>query len=65
MAHIHVRHPSGDLRSSKSAVLPICQRFGSAVNLNVHAHMLILDGVYTLEQNGPRIHRLGQRPHSA
>ena len=26
MAHIHVRHPSGDLRSSKSAVLPICHR---------------------------------------
>ena len=34
MAHIHVRHPSGDLRSSKSAVWPICHRppggFGSA-----------------------------------
>jgi hypothetical protein len=43
MARIHVRHPSGDLRSSKSAVLPICQRFGSALNLNVHLHMLILD----------------------
>ena len=24
MAHIPVRHPAGDLRSSKSAVLPIC-----------------------------------------
>ena len=33
MAHVRVRHPSGDLRSSKSAVLPICQRFGSALNL--------------------------------
>jgi len=26
MTHIHVRHLSGDLRSSKSAVLPICYR---------------------------------------
>ena len=37
-------HPAGDLRSSRSAVLPICQRFGSA--LNIHFHMLFLDGVY-------------------
>jgi hypothetical protein len=33
MAHIPVRYPAGDLRSCKSAFLPIC-------------HMLILDGVY-------------------
>ena len=26
MAHTHVRHPAGDLRSSKSAMLPICHR---------------------------------------
>ena len=26
MAHFPVRHPSGDLRSCKSAVLPICHR---------------------------------------
>ena len=26
MAHIHVRHPSGDVPSPKSAVLPICHR---------------------------------------
>ena len=39
-------HPAGDLRSSKSAVLPICQRFGSALNLNIHFHVLFLDGVY-------------------
>lgn len=38
--------PAGDLRSSKSAVLPICQRFGSALNLNIHFHLLFLDGVY-------------------
>jgi len=26
MAHIPVRHPAGDLRPSKSAILPICHR---------------------------------------
>jgi hypothetical protein len=26
MAHILARHPAGDLRSSKSAILPICHR---------------------------------------
>jgi hypothetical protein len=33
MAHARARHPSGDLRSCKSVVLPIC-------------HLLFLDGVY-------------------
>jgi hypothetical protein len=45
MAHIPVRHPSGDLRSCKSAVLPIC-------------HMLFLDGVYiTTSWGKSRFHR--------
>ena len=37
----------------------LSQRFGSALNLNIQLHMLILDGVYTIEQNGPRFHRVG------
>jgi hypothetical protein len=36
MAHIRVRHPSGDLRSCKSVFLPICHRpaggHGAALN---------------------------------
>ena len=39
MAHIPVRHPMGDLRSCKSAILPIC-------------HMLFLDGVYVDRLDG-------------
>lgn len=39
MAHIPVRHPAGDLRSCKSAILPIC-------------HRLFLDGVYVDQPNG-------------
>jgi ribosomal protein S27E len=43
---------------ARTGVVTLIQRFGSSVNLNVHLHMLILDGVYTLEQNGPRFHRV-------
>jgi len=39
MAHIPVRHPAGDLRLCKSAILPIC-------------HMLCLDGVYVDRLDG-------------
>ena len=35
MAHLGARHPSGDLRSSKSAILPICH--GSAGRLGANA----------------------------
>jgi hypothetical protein len=35
------------------------QRFGSSVNLHVHAHMLVLDGVYAaLEGEAPRFYAL-------
>jgi hypothetical protein len=39
MAQIPVRHPAGDMRSCKSAILPIC-------------HMLFLDGVYVDRLDG-------------
>ena len=33
------------------------QRYGSALNLNVHLHMLVLDGAYTFEHDKPHFHR--------
>ena len=45
MAHFLVRHPAGDLRSCKSAVLPIC-------------HMLFLDGVYLESASVPCFRRV-------
>jgi hypothetical protein len=39
-------------------VVTLIQRFGSALNLNVHLHMIVLDGVYTLEGSRPRFHRV-------
>ena len=50
--------PSGDLRSSQSAVLPIGQRFGSALNLNVHFHRLFQDRVYLTTEAGPSFRRV-------
>ena len=34
-----------------------CQRFGSALNLNIHLHMLVLDGAYTFTDDRARFHR--------
>ena len=45
MAHCRVRHPAGDLRSCKSAVLPIC-------------HILFLDGVYCVTEAGLSFRRV-------
>lgn len=44
---------------AETGVVTLIQRFGSALNLHIHLHMLNLDGVYTLEQNVPRFHRVG------
>ena len=38
--------------------MTLIQRFGSALNLNVRLHMIILDGVYTQESTGPRYHQV-------
>jgi hypothetical protein len=36
-----------------------CQRFGSKLNLNVHLHVLALDGAYSFERDKARFHRAG------
>ena len=51
----HLIGQAGMTRASAAtgAVTPI-QRFGSALNLNIHFHMLFLDGVYVGEEMGLR-----------
>ena len=39
-------------KSGRTGAVTLIQRFGSALNLNVHFHMLFLDGVYTQTQYG-------------
>ena len=49
---------------AKTGAITLIQRFGSALNLNIHLHMLFLDGAYTFDGPQPQFHRT-PRPTSA
>ena len=50
---------------ARTGIVTLVQRFGSALNLNIHLHMLVLDGVYTTRQSGrPKFHPV-PAPHQA
>lgn len=38
--------------TAKTGAVTLIQRFGSALNLNIHFHMLFLDGVYEVNSEG-------------
>jgi len=40
-------------RTAQTGAVTLVQRFGSALNLNVHLHMLFLDGVYVERHDSP------------
>ena len=42
-----------------TGAVTLIQRFGSALNLNPHLHMLFLDGAYTFDDEASRFHRVG------
>jgi hypothetical protein len=42
---------------AQSGIVTFIQRFGSALNLNVHMHLLVLDGAYTFTDDTARFHR--------
>ena len=47
------------LRDSQSGAVTFIQRFGDALNCNVHFHLLAIDGVYTRSENrNPEFHEL-------
>ena len=47
-------------RRAKGGAVTFIQRFGDALNLNVHFHMLALDGVYAEDDDGfIRFHTVG------
>ena len=49
----HLIRKSGLTRASAvTGAVTLIQRFGSALNLNVHFHLLVLDGVYRREGEG-------------
>ena len=47
------------IEGGRTGSVSVVQRFGSALNLNVHVHALVLDGVYARGEDGSlRFHRL-------
>lgn len=44
------------LEQPQTGAVCYTQRFGSSLNLNVHFHALVLDGVYEASDNGVRFH---------
>jgi len=46
---------------AKTGAVTLIQRFGSALNLNPHLHMLFLDGAYTFSGSRASFHR-ARRP---
>lgn len=49
----HLAHQAGlTRREAHTGAVTLIQRFGSALNLNIHFHMLFLDGVYVQDDAG-------------
>lgn len=44
--------------TGQTGAVTLIQRFGSALNLNIHFHMLCLDGAYVMEHGRPRFRRV-------
>ena len=63
MTNNHVYIYQQDL--PRTGAVTLIQRFGSALNLNVHFHMLFLDGVYVERPDGSLLFRWVKAPTSA
>jgi hypothetical protein len=50
----HLIHKAGfSLKDGATGAVTLVQRFGSALNLNIHFHILFMDGVYGYRDNRP------------
>ena len=60
-----ISHRSGYLKKqAKTSADTYIQRFGSALNLNIHFHMLFLEGVLTQEHGKVKFRRVKAPSHS-
>lgn len=57
------RRRRGPFFGTRSGAVILIQRFGSVLNLNIHLHMLFLDGAYTFRGKRANFHR-ARRPTS-
>jgi hypothetical protein len=46
------REREGGIREGRTGMLTVIPRFGSGLNLNVHFHTLVLDGVFSQDRSG-------------
>jgi hypothetical protein len=61
----HLLHKAGFKKTNaQTGAVTLIQRFGSALNLNIHFHMLYLDGVYIEDQYGTSRFRRVNAPSS-
>ena len=44
------------IASARGGAMTFIQRFGGSLNLNVHFHVLVLNGVFSLSDNEVRFH---------
>lgn len=51
-------------KQAKTGAVTYIQRFGSALNLNIHFHMLFLEGVITQTQGQPEFNQVKAPSHS-
>jgi ribosomal protein S27E len=58
LATHQIRKAGHTHRSASTGAVTLIQRFGSALNLNIHFHMLLLDGVYAGAHGQPRFQRV-------
>ena len=52
IARFLAKQSQGQARQAKTGAVTLIQRFGSAANLNIHLHCLVLDGVYQQDDEG-------------
>ena len=56
LGFLRARARRDNLANGRSGAVAIIQRFGGALNLNVHIHALVIDGVFAHEGEGLRFH---------
>ena len=60
-----IRKAGSSRKAAQTGAVTLIQRLGSALNLNIHFHMLFLDGVYVDHPNGSTRFRWVKVPTSA
>lgn len=62
MGFLRDRAGERGIRGGRSGAVAVVQRFGAALNLNVHVHALVLDGVFSLDAAGALVFHEAEPP---